>query len=290
MKKRSNSLLAFICLLLGVYFGVGIQFSNAQETEKNKVRIKADYVKIMDSISYLDIAATARINKVNTKVSDIELKIINETEADEVELGSVITNSKGESQFIIKDLNSIEADSSNTYNLKVSFDGNESFIKAKRNVSFRNAGIEANIIEKDSLNFVSAKLKDVSADSLLVEESLTVQVQRLINPLKIGEEFNLTDDNGTILVLIEAGIPGVNGNLNIEVVLEDHDDYGTVKRILKAPVGVPIVEESTFDQRTMWSPRNKTPWFILIFTNLLIISVWGIIVYLIINLFKIKKS
>jgi hypothetical protein len=108
--------------------------------------------------------------------------------------------------------------------------------------------------------------------------------------LRIGEEFNFTDENGTILVPIEEGIPGVDGNLILEVVLKDHEEYGNVKALVKAAVGVPIKIESTYDQRTMWSPRNKTPWFILIFTNLLIISVWGIIVYLILNLFKINRS
>ena len=59
--------------------------------------------------------------------------------------------------------------------------------------------------------------------------------------------------------------------------------------MVEAPIGVQIVDESTFDQRTMWSPRNKTPIFILVFTNLLIVGIWGIIVYLISNLFKIVK-
>ena len=116
-----------------------------------------------------------------------------------------------------------------------------------------------------------------------------MQIQRLFRSLPIGEEYNYTDENGTILVPIEKGIPGVDGILTLEVVLKDSDDYGTVKAMVKAPVGVPIVEESTFDQRTMWSPRNKTPLFLLIFPNLLIFGIWGIIIYLIINLFKITK-
>jgi len=290
MKNCKNKY--FVLLVIFSIFSMftGIQTLNAQTTEKNKVRIKADYVKIMDSISYLDIAATSRIEKQNTTVSNIALTIHNETEEEEIEIGSTITNSKGKSRFIIKDLNTLKPDSTFTYTINISFKGNDAFKKASRSVSFKNAGISATISEKDSTNYISASLSDLSTNSPVEGESLTVQVQRLINPLKIGEEFNSTDENGTILVPIESGIPGIGGNLNIEVVLEDHDDYGTVKKIVRAPVGVPIVEESTYDQRTMWSPRNKTPWFILIFTNLLIFSVWGIIVYLVVNLFKINKS
>ena len=96
--------------------------------------------------------------------------------------------------------------------------------------------------------------------------------------------FILTDFESKLIIFIQTG------NLIIEVVLKESDEFGTVIARVKAPIGVPIVEETTFDERTMWSPRNKTPLFLLIFPNLFILGVWGIIIYLIINLFKINKS
>ena len=109
-------------------------------------------------------------------------------------------------------------------------------------------------------------------------------------PLQIGDEFNNTYDDGTILVPIEEEIPGVDGNLTFEVVLKDNDDYGTVKALINSSIGVPIIDESTFDKRTMWSPRNKTPLFLLIFPNILIFGIWSILIFLLINLYKITKS
>ena len=131
---------------------------------------------------------------------------------------------------------------------------------------------------------------ETGTDSLLSDQFLNVQVQRLFRPLRIGEEFNSTDENGTIIVPVEEGIPGIDGNLTLEVVLRDSDDYGTVKAILNAPLGKPIVQDTNFDKRTMWASRDKTPIFLLIFPNLIIFGMWGIIVYLIFNLFKIHKS
>jgi len=124
----------------------------------------------------------------------------------------------------------------------------------------------------------------------LSDQILNVQVQRLFRPLRIGPEFNSTDESGTIIVPIEEGIPGVDGMLTFEVVLKDNDDYGTVKAQVTAALGTPVVDESTFDERTMWSPRNKTPLFLLIVPNLITLGIWGIIIYLILNLVKIKKS
>ena len=192
--------------------------------------------------------------------------------------------------FVIKNINSIQSDSSKVYNLLISFKGNDSFKKAKKRISFKDADIIAKMVVKDSVNYISATLIDPNTNSPIIEQDLTIQVQRLFGPLILGEEFNTTDDDGAIFVPIEEGIPGVDGNLILEVVLNDSDDYGTVKALVNAPIGTLIVDESTFDDRTMWSPRNKTPIFLLIFPNLLIIGIWGLIVYLIINLFKISKS
>ncbi len=261
----------------------------AQKAKKNTVRLRADYFKIMDGESYVDVKASSRINRKNTEVSNIDITVYNEFDDEKIEIGNITTNMKGESRFVLKNLNLIKPDSTNSYNLLFSFKGNDAFKKARRSIRFKDADINAKLITKDSVNYITATLLDTGTDSPVEDVSLAVQVQRLFQPLQI-EEFNITDENGTIIVPIEDGIPGLDGNLTIEVVLNDSDDFGTVKAIVIAPIGIPIVDESTFDDRTMWSPRNKTPLFLLIFPNLLIFGMWGLIIYLITNLFKITKS
>ena len=290
MKGLMNIRFIFL-VLLGLFLSSTLlQNVYAQGTKKNRVRLKAEYVKIMDDASYLEIKASSKVNKKNVDVSHIELSVSSETEDDEINLGTVSTNMHGKTQFVIKNLNDIQSDSTKTYNFKISFKGNDTFKKASKSISIKDATIKAGIITKDSINYISATLSDTVKDSLLADELVDVQIQRLFRPLKIGKEFNSTDNTGTVIVPIEEGIPGVDGNLTLEVVLKDHDEYGTVKVLVNAPLGTPIVDESTFDERTLWSPRNKTPIFILIFTNILIFSIGGIILYLIINLFKINKS
>lgn len=287
---KSRGIVHIILLIvLGAFLFPG-DILHAQDAKKNSVRLKADYIKIMGGEIYLNIKATSRIDKQNIDVPNLDLAIYNEVDDEEILLGNTKTDLKGQAKFQINNLNTLKLDSSYTYNLSVSFKGNDDFKRASRSVSFKNAAIKAELVRKDSINYIKATLSDINADSLLVEKLLLIQVQRLFSPLKIGEEFNFTDENGTIFVPVEEGIPGLNGNLNIEVVLADSDDYGTVKAILKAPIGKPIVEESTFNERTLWSPRNKTPIFILLFTGALIFGTWGVIIYLITNLFKISKN
>ncbi len=262
----------------------------SQDDVKHKVRLKADYFKEMHGEYYIQIGAISRIEKEIVSVSNIELSIENEYYDEIIKLGSVKTNMKGECKFVIKDFNLLKADSSNVYNINIVFNGNDTYKKASKSVSFKDAIIEASLITKDSVNYVSATLFDKATDSLIEGESLNVQIKRLFRPLKIGEEFNYSDEEGSIMVPVENGIPGVDGILTLEVVLKDNDDYGTVKTSFDAPIGVKIRKESTFDDRTMWSPRNKTPVFLLIVPNIVTFGIWGIIVFLIFSLYKISRS
>lgn len=275
-----------ICLALTLFFAPELSAQN----KKERVRLNADYIKITGKEHYLNIKASARIDKQTVAVNGIDLSVFQVIDDVESELGTTKTNALGTSKFVIRDFSSLQPDSTGVYNLIVVFDGNDTFKKASRDVTFRDATIVANWIEKDSLNFVSAKITDSALDSALAEVNLRVQVERLFRPLRLGEDFYSTDDDGEIEVQIEDEIPGIDGKLNLEVVLIESDDYGTVKTIIEAPVGTHIVEESTFDQRTMWSPRGKTPIVLLAITFAFIIVVWGIFLYLVINLFKIVKS
>ncbi|MDX5584049.1 MAG: hypothetical protein QNK20_03835 [Aureibaculum sp.] len=289
--KIQLKLSSLFIVLLGIFlFCTAFQNIYSQDAKKNKIRLKADYVKVVNNEVYLDIKASSKIDKKNVDVANIEVIISNEFDDQEIELGTVTTNMNGESRFVIKDFNTLKPDSTNTFNIALSFKGNDKFKRASKSISFKDAVIEAELITKDSINYITATLMDSYTDSVIVGETLNVQLQRLFMPFKIGEDFYSTDENGTIVVPIEEGMPGVDGILTFEVVLSDSDDYGTVKALVKTPIGIPIVDESTFDERTMWSPRNKTPLFLLILPNILTFGIWIIIIYLIINLFKIFKT
>ena len=276
----------FLLIVLSLFLGSS---SFAQKAKKNKVRLKANYVKVMNSEVYFDLQATAKVNGENITIPNVELVIYNVVDDEQIELGKATTNMGGKSRFTLKDLKSIKPDSTNTYNIEISFEGNENFSRTSKSISFKNASIEATFVKIDSINYISATLINKLTERVGISNSLTLQVQRLFKPLLL-KEFNETDENGSILVPIPDGIPGVDGNITIEVVLNDSAEFGTVKAIVNAPVGIPIVDESTFDERTMWSPRSKTPFFLLILPNLLTLGIWGFIIYLINNLFKINKS
>lgn len=273
--------LVFICLLIGAS-------TQAQTKKKNKVRLSVEYVKIMDGEVFFNVKASSRVDRKNITLDNISISFFNEVDDESLKLGTITTDTNGLGSLVLENINAIKQDSTSLYTIKAAFKGNDSFKKSSKSISFKNADINAKVVTKDSINYIAAILIDTSTGLPLTNESLGVQVQRLFKALQI-EEFNITDEIGTILVPIPKEIPGIDGILNIEVLLNDSDEFGTVKAIIKAPVGIPIVDESSYDERTMWSPKNKTPIFLLVFANLIIFGIWGFIIYLFINLFKISK-
>jgi hypothetical protein len=290
MKIRLNFRFLFLTFIWALFI-IGNSFNaNAQKTKKNKIRLKVSYVKIMDGSIYFDVKAISRINKEYVDVPNIELQVTNEVGDSIYKLGSTKTNMMGKSKFELESLNKLKADTSKTYTINFKFKGDKKFKRASKSLSFKNANIKASIVKKDSTNYISATLIDAANNTPVSNAALNVQVQRLFKPLKIGKDFYITDEDGTILVSIPKDIPGIDGNLTFEVVLADSDNYGTVKAILNAPIGTKIVQNTDFYKREMWSSRDKTPLFLLIFPNLLTFGIWGIIIYLIFNLFKLSKS
>ncbi|REE82298.1 hypothetical protein BX611_1845 [Lutibacter oceani] len=290
MKNQFNIRKLFLILPLIFTYSLVFQQLNAQNDKKNSIRISVNYVKIMNEKVFFEIKTTSKINKKTIGVPNLDLTVYNEFDNTSILLSRLTTDMDGKSIYHLENLNSIQTDSTNLYTIKIYFEGNESFKKTHKIISLKDADINAKLITKDSVNYIIATLRDKATNKPIESEPLTIQVQRLFRPFELGKKLNFTDENGTINIPIENKIPAVDGILTFEVVLKEHDDYGTVKALIKAPIGVPIVEESTFNERTMWSPRNKTPIFLLIIPNLLTFGMWSIIIYLIVNLFKILKS
>ena len=257
--------------------------------KKNKIRIKAQIIQVMDQATFIDLVATSRIDGQNTEVSGIEFDIFNNTHGEKTKIGSISTNENGKSRFVLKDFNSMSPDSTGLFAISIAFNGNEEFSKAKKSIEFRKANLTANLIEKDSINFVQATLKDAFSMEPIEDESLIVQVQRLFRPLQIGGDFHMTGNAGDVEVKIPSDIPGIDGMLNVEVVLLDNDTYGTVKSIISAPIGAEVAIEDNFNKRAMWGTRAKTPLFILIFANLLLLGIGILFIYLTKNLINISK-
>lgn len=261
---------------------------NSFAQDKKNMNLAVQYLKIMKEESQLKIAAQFKGDNGFEPCKYIYFNVYKTDTIDDtksVRIGKILTNSVGRALFSIPK-NFVGA--SGVYTVKV--EDNKFFEDKEEMAIVKDATIEASIEKEDGIYTIKARLTD-SNNEPIAGESLEVGLKRLFGTMPIGEEESYeTDEDGSIAVPIDAGLTGVDGKLNFQVVLSESDVYGTLINNQNTKFGKPIVDQSTFNQRTMWSPPTKTPLFLWIIPNTILISIWSILLFLVFNLFKIYKS
>lgn len=279
------------CKSLVLIFIVLFTFSgnNAYgQEDKKSASISIQYSKIMKENSFLNITAKFKGDNGFEPCADLNFMVY---QADttgvvaDIKIGQIKTNMSGKAKFIIP---AKFVGQSATY--KVKLDNDKKFEDTEEIVSVTNVNIEATIEKVDSVYTIKARLVSATNEPI-TEEALNVGLKRLFGNLTVGgEDSYTTDENGAVEVTIEKGLTGINGKLNFQVVVPESEKYGTVIANINSDSGVPIVDKSTFNERTMWSPPTKIPYFLLIIPNVLLIGIWSILTILLFNLYKIYKS
>ncbi|MDP2089276.1 MAG: hypothetical protein Q8J84_07720 [Flavobacteriaceae bacterium] len=280
--KTIQKIKSFVSILLVMTFVLSAFNSNAQE-EKQSLSISLTYNKIVDGDSFIKIITSFKGKDGWEEAKNIPFEIYKIGDVETL-LGKGMTDMHGVAIYIFPK-GIIEAE--NTIELRTT--NHLKFEDTTESLYFKDVNLFAELTLNDDGKLITALLKDNQGNPI-AEEGLKVQVRRLIKGLGVGDGTYYTDEAGEISVPIEEDFHSFDGNLIFEVVLEEHDEYGTVRALMNADFGIKGTDLSTFDKRTMWSPVNKTPKFFLIFPNLILLGILGIFLYLIINLKKISKS
>lgn len=118
-------------------------------------------------------------------------------------------------------------------------------------------------------------------------------VKRLGGILSAGtEESYTTDSAGKVTVeFTRKNLPGdLKGDILLVAKVEDNDELGSLLTEKKVAWGrASVMDTHFFDQRTLWSTRFKTPYWLLGMAYSIILGVWGGIIYLLFQIMKIKK-
>jgi hypothetical protein len=278
-KKIFLTLLAFLLFCGTSSFG---------QEDKKSVSLTLQHLKIMKENSFLTVEAKSKGKNGFEPCKNVIFTIYKTDTTGavaDIKIGAVKTNKVGKAKFSIP---SKFLGASESY--KVKLENDKIYDDTDESVSVTNATINASIEKTDSIYTLKAQVLD-AANKPLAEETLKVGLQRLFGNLAVGGEDSFTTDaDGLISVPIEKGYTGVDGKLNFQVVIEESDKFGTVIANVPATFGKPIVDQSTFNERTMWAPPTKTPLFLLIIPNVILVGIWSILVLLVFNLFKIYKS
>lgn len=258
--------------------------------DKIRTRVSVQYIKIMKQESFISISAKYKNKNDIEPAPNLEFHIYQKVIEDSLlYLGIATTNTNGKAEFILsKNLDSILSKNS-MYAFVIKLENNPRFSDVETELTISDVNLIPSLETVDSINYLTATLTNATGQPL-PGQLLKVQLQRMFAPLLIGKKSYETDENGSIQVVLEEPMPGQDGVLTFEIVLSESEEYGTIKALISAPIGIPVIDQSTFDKRTMWSPPAKAPYYLLIFPNLIILGVWIPILILLFNLSRISKS
>jgi hypothetical protein len=121
---------------------------------------------------------------------------------------------------------------------------------------------------------------------------IKVGIKRSGSDLAVSEKENYTTDStGSINAEFKRdNIPGdIKGMLMLVAKVEDNDIYGNLRMEKQVPWGTALTLTNNFNDRSLWAARFKTPVWLLLMEYGIFITVWGVIIYLVVLLAKIRK-
>jgi len=293
MKQIKYSIVPIAMVLCLITF-----LAHAQDkTEKGTIKIDLAYRQLNNDLPVIKVSAKTRKQKKFRPVEGVEINLFFNTETSQGFMGRIETNSNGAGSLSLPARFKDQFDSLFSFKFIGTLIQNDSFEDQSTELEITKAKIELALEGIDSARTIHAKVLAFQDTGWVAqpETEIKLVVRRLMSDLAATEEETFTTDkNGEALAEFILGIPGdAQGNIIIGAKIDDHEMYGSLVSTKTAKWGVPLDPDNSFAKsfakRTLWATRDKTPLWLLIFPNLIIVTVWGIIFYLIYLIVRIIK-
>ncbi|MDP4284746.1 MAG: hypothetical protein Q8891_09995 [Bacteroidota bacterium] len=290
MKKMNQN--KFILLFLFISFNL---FNNTLTAQNDSVKpenvVRLHYFNINGKMQYLVLESLLKNGRVFTPHSKMTYEIYLDSAAQKNLVSSVTTDEEGKGKaFIPPALKSIwDASSQHTFIVK---QGDEEVLS---DYTITKAKITIDTSTVDGVKNITATVMDLKNSEWvpISDVEMRVGIKRLVGIVSAGDEPTYTTDStGSVTVeLKKDSMPGdQKGNLVLAVKIQDNDEIGNLLMEKTVPWGK-VTEHNTtfFEQRTLWSTRFKTPYWLLFTVYSIAIGIWGTLIYLVFRIIKIGK-
>ena len=155
--------------------------------------------------------------------------------------------------------------------------------------TMEDAKVLLSFTEENDVKTIKAIVTD--QEGLPIEElDLYFYVKRTFSLLPIGDAFNTTDKNGTVVVEFPKDLPGdTQGNVTIVVKILESDLYNDLTLEVTKNWGIQIYLDESEEKRSLWATAANAPITLVLIISSMIVAIWFIIWYIIFILYKISK-
>ena len=292
MKRKNKNKIVFVALALLVAAPFGVM---AQDSTKKELVVNIGYFMNAGKITWLMVNAKTKIDKKFQPVKNVTISLYLDKDSAANLVGKVTTNENGVAKAIIPPaLKAVWQESPAHTFIGVS-EANKEFDETKAEASITKTKISIDTIAGAGTRAIKVSVTAFNGNEWIPAKDVEMKigVARLGGILAAGDEPTYTTDStGTVIAEFKkVSLPGdAKGDIVLVAKVEENDLYGNLQVEKSVPWGIATKQDNNFfDQRTLWSTRFRTPFWLLFMAYSIVIGVWGTIIYLIIQIFKIKK-
>ena len=294
-KMNTNNYIAVLLLIAGTLFtnNVTAQEDTAAKKVTTKELVTLKYFTENNGVQYLMLNNFFKTGKKIEPQKNKVFKLYLDSSIATNLIGIVTTDDKGRAKSFLPPSLKKMWDANTVHKFIAMANNKDEEVVAEIEIAKARIKIDTSSEEKiKSITVLVTKFENnewVPAN----EVEMRIGIQRHGGILSAGESATYTtDSSGTAIVqLNKDSLPGDGkGNIILAARIEDNDLFGNLLLEKTVPWGVSVkTAPAFFDQRTLWSTRFRTPLWLLIMAYSIVIGVWGTIIYLVLQIIKIKK-
>ncbi|MGZ8538021.1 MAG: hypothetical protein ACXWV9_07130 [Flavisolibacter sp.] len=290
MKKLFNhkTFSLLVCFMLTITL-------KAQEAEKPELLVNLGYYTSNNSIQYLQVKTMIKADNKLQPVKDVVVQLYLDSISPENLISKVSTNEKGIAKAGVPVSLKNKWETNRTHKFIAVTVATSKEEETITEMEVGRAKIVIDTANTDGTRSVTLEVLSLENGEWVPakEVEAKIGVRRLGGEIKIGEEESYTTDSlGQINAEFKIdSLPAIDtkGNIVIVAKIEDNELFGNVMMEKTIPWGKYYTRESIVGQRSLWATRDRTPVWLLLMAYSIIGLVWGVIIYLVFQLIKIKK-
>jgi len=292
MKKNNHHKLFIIFLFL-----LGATFSKTygQDSAVSSTVLSVRYFLPENKVPYIEVSTKNKKGRKFEPVKGISVNVYLNEAGEKNLLGKTITDFSGTGRVALPASFKATWDSLNEFKFVAVSDSSAGVESLSGDVTIKKAILVIDTTSAEGVRTVTAQLKEKKGNEWVAVKEIEMKLglKRSLGNLSVGDAETYTSDS-TGMASAEFkhdSMPGdVKGNLILVARVEDNENYGNL--VVEKPVPWGVASKADlkfFDQRTLWSTRFRTPLWLLFIAYSIMIGVWGTIIYLVLQIIKIKK-
>lgn len=265
------------------------------QDEKPELMLGVRHFSENNSLQYLKVQTQLKANNKLQPLKDIVVQLYLDSVAIENLIGKIKTDEKGSAQTIVPISLKNLWTASDTHRFIAIARATSKDEETTTELEIARSKIEIDTLNEDGIRSVTAKVFSYNNGEWIPSQDVEVKigVERLGGSLKVGDDETYTTDSlGEVTGEFKLdSLPASDNKGNIVLVakVEDNDQFGNLSITKTVPWGKYYQPVNTFGQRSLWAPRFRAPLWLLFMAYSIVAGVWGVIIYLVIQIFRIKK-